>query len=31
MDSQGFSHYEFVPPEIPEKIAADYVEEKDED
>ncbi|MBK8130237.1 MAG: elongation factor G [bacterium] len=31
MHSQGFSHYEVVPPEIQEKIVADYVEEKDED
>jgi elongation factor G len=31
MHTQGFSHYEIVPPEIQEKIVADFVEEHEED
>lgn len=31
MHSQGFSHYEILPPELQEKIVADFVEEKEED
>lgn len=29
--SQGFSHYEEVPPEIQQKLISDYVEEKEEE
>jgi elongation factor G len=31
MATQGFSHYEEVPPEIQQKLVADYVEEKEEE
>ncbi len=31
MHSQMFSHYEIVPPEIQDKIVADFVEEHEED
>lgn len=31
MHSQAFSHYEILPPEIQEKIVAEYVEEQEED
>lgn len=31
MATQGFSHYEEVPPEIQQKLIADYVEEKEEE
>ena len=31
MATQSFSHYEEVPPEIQQKLVADFVEEKEED
>lgn len=31
MHSQAFSHYEILPPELQEKIVAEYVEEQEED